>query len=61
MGINIYALDSWNYSSKNAQVKIGKVTPSGIETKNVGKTHGNGDGKETVNIGLECLNLRVGR
>jgi hypothetical protein len=61
MGINIYALDSWNYSNKNAQVKIGKVTPSGIETKSIGKTHGNGDGKETVNIGLECLNLRVGR
>jgi hypothetical protein len=61
MGINIYALDSWNYNSKSAQVKIGRVTPSGIETKSIGKTHGKGDGKETINIGLECLNLRVGR
>jgi hypothetical protein len=61
LGINIYALDSWNYSSKNAEVSIGRVMSSGIETKSIGKTHGKGDGKKIVNIGLECLNLRVGR
>ncbi|PWB21943.1 DUF4280 domain-containing protein [Flavobacterium sp. HTF] len=61
LDINIYALDSWNYSNKNAEVTIGRVTPNGKETKGVGKTHGKGEGKKTVNIGLECLNLRVGR
>ena len=61
LDIIIYALDSWNYASKNAEVSIGKVTPQGISTKNIGKTHGKGDGKKIVNIGLECLNYRIGR
>ena len=61
LNINIYALDSWNFSSKNAEVTIGRVTPKGVQTSNIGKTYGKGDGKKTVNIGLECLNLRVGR
>jgi len=61
LDINIYALDSWNFSSKNAEVTIGRVTPSGKQKSSIGKTHGKGDGKKTVNIGLECLNLRVGR
>ncbi|WP_409415790.1 DUF4280 domain-containing protein [Flavobacterium sp. PS2] len=61
LGINIYALDSWNYSSKNAEVSIGRVTPKGVETKKIGKTYGKGEGSKIVNIGLECLNLRVGR
>jgi hypothetical protein len=61
LNINIYALDSWNYSNKNAEVSIGRVTPTGKQTKVIGKTHGKGDGQKTVNIGLECLNLRIGR
>ena len=61
LNINVYALDSWNFSSKNAEVTIGRVTPKGVQTSNIGKTYGKGDGKKTVNIGLECLNLRVGR
>ena len=61
LNINIYALDCWNFSSKNAEVTIGRVTPSGKQTSSIGKTYGKGDGKKTVNIGLECLNLRVGR
>ena len=59
--INIYALDSWNYSSKTAEVTINRISPTDIEPKRIGKTHGKGDGKKTVNIGLQCLNLRVGR
>ena len=68
LDINIYSLDSWNHYSKNARVTINRVTPTGIETKNVGKTYGKKDKKTgkinlegTINIGLECLNLRVGR
>lgn len=60
-GIYIYALDSWNHPSKTAEVTINRVSPVGIPKLNIGKTHGKGDGKKTVNIGLECLNLRVGR
>ena len=59
--IHIYALDSWNYPGKTAEVTINRVNPTGIPKFNIGKTHGKGDGKKTVNIGLECLNLRVGR
>lgn len=58
--INIYALDSWNFPSKRAEVSIGRVTPKGVETEDIGKTIGK-NGRKTVNIGLECLNLRVGR
>lgn len=61
LNINIYALDCWNFSSKNAEVTIGRVTPAGIQKSSIGKTYGKGDGKKTVNIGLECLNLRIGR
>ncbi|HEX8576748.1 MAG TPA: type VI secretion system tube protein TssD [Flavobacterium sp.] len=60
-GIYIYALDSWNHPSKNAEVTINRVGPVGTPKLNIGKTHGKGDGKKTINIGLECLNLRVGR
>lgn len=59
--INIYALDSWNFSNKNAEVTMGRVTPAGIQKSSIGKTYGKGDGNKTINIGLECLNLRVGR
>lgn len=61
LNINVYALDSWNYSSKNAEVSIGRVTPKGKTDKSIGKTWGKGDGKKTINIGLESLNARVGR
>lgn len=66
-GSLIYALDSWKFFSKNARVTINRVSPQGIHTKNIGRTYGKKEktGKinleGTVNIGLECLNYRVGR
>ncbi|KGN81272.1 hypothetical protein HW49_04305 [Porphyromonadaceae bacterium COT-184 OH4590] len=68
VGINIYALDSWNYTGKNSHVSISRVSPQGMVDVYIGKTYGKRnkrtgeiDLKGTVNIGLECLNLRVGR
>ena len=61
LGIEIYSLDSWNFYSKTAEVTINRVDPSGKESKGIGKTIGKGQGKKIVNVGLECLNLKVGR
>jgi Hemolysin coregulated protein Hcp (TssD) len=61
LGIEIYSLDSWNFYSKTAEVTLNRVDPTGKETKGIGKSIGKGQGKKIVNVGLECLNLRVGR
>ncbi|EKT3967300.1 hypothetical protein NTJ12_002386 [Flavobacterium psychrophilum] len=61
LGIEIYSLDSWNFYSKTAEVTINRVDPTGKESKGIGKSIGKGQGKKIVNIGLECLNLKVGR
>jgi hypothetical protein len=61
LGIEIYSLDSWNFYSKTAEVTLNRVDPSGKESKGIGKSIGKGQGKKIVNVGLECLNLRVGR
>ncbi|WP_268846314.1 type VI secretion system tube protein TssD [Flavobacterium aestivum] len=61
LGIEIYSLDSWNFYSKTAEVIINRVDPTGKETKGIGKSIGKGQGKKIVNVGLECLNLKVGR
>ncbi|WP_455151862.1 hypothetical protein [Capnocytophaga sp.] len=58
--IYIYALDSWNYNRKVSKVSIHRVSPSRV-MKKVGTTKGDGTAKNTVNIGLECLNLKIGR
>ena len=60
LGIYIYVLDSWNFWKKNAEVYIYRVSPTGI-MKKVGTTRGKGDAENIVNVGLECLNFRVGR
>ena len=39
---------------------IYRVSPTGI-MKKVGTTKGKGDAENIVNVGLECLNFRVGR
>ena len=59
--IEIYSMDSWNFYSKTAEVTINRVDPSGLETKAIGKSIGKGEGKKIVNVGLECLNYKVGR
>lgn len=61
LGIEIYSLDSWNFYSKTAEVTLNRVDPTGKESKGIGKTIGKGQGKKIVNVGLECLNLKVGR
>ena len=58
--IYIYALDSWNFSKRTSKVSIHRVSPTG-QKKKVGTTKGDGPAKNTVNIGLECLNLKIGR
>ena len=42
------------------EVYIYRVSPTGI-MKKVGTTRGKGDAENIVNVGLECLNFRVGR
>lgn len=39
---------------------IYRVSPTGI-VKKVGTTKGKVDANNMVNIGLECLNLKIGR
>ena len=58
--IYIYALDSCNFSKRPSKVSIHRVSPTG-QKKKVGTTKGDGTAKNTVNIGLECLNLKIGR
>ena len=58
--IYVYELDSWNFYKKTSKVSIYRVSPTGI-MKKVGATKGNGDANNMVNIGLECLNLKIGR
>ncbi|WP_454956825.1 hypothetical protein [Capnocytophaga gingivalis] len=58
--IYVYELDSWNFYKKTSKVSIYRVSPTGI-MKKVGTTKGNGDASNMVNIGLECLNLKIGR
>ena len=60
MGVYIYVLDSWNFWKKNAEVYIYRVSPTG-SVKKVGTTKGKGDAENIVNVGLKCLNFRVGR
>ena len=60
--IPIYAIDSWNFGERG-QATIGRVLPTGKRDVSIGTTKGGRDQehKKKINIGLDCLNYKVGR